>query len=379
MEALSNASKVETMRMLNGLEMFGSFATAEAMDKVLSWIYTFYRKRTKNDRPRAYMKALEALVEVIEKDNTNEQRKAILSVKNILTYVMNENAEMLQIIFEENDNETNDSRIIFAIHSLLQLKFYCKLYAKKRGISIKYLRFSHRGKMMFPSDTKGETPKTLGFRDNDVIMVHLLRDSNKENMTDTSNQKHMVMTNKKNKMAWKKSSRGKAQIKLDKHAMTVEDYKRQHSMILSKLHEEMQPRLREIRMKLNILDIERQPPKSKIKVGRKCAKEEPIDQDALPRSGVGGKAGRHHFVVQVSEVQNLYKTTKSSALASHQSQSSIPALDLYGCTREEAIARLTESLKKWVDTAMKGSYPFVITAVIVCGCGSQVLSETVKG
>ena len=139
MEALSNASKVETMRMLNGLEMFGSFAMAEAMDKVLSWIYTFYRKRTKNDRPRAYMKALEALVEVIEKDNTNEQRKAILSVKNILTYVMNENAEMLQIIFEENDNETNDSRIIFAIHLLMPLKFYCKLYAKKLGISIKYL------------------------------------------------------------------------------------------------------------------------------------------------------------------------------------------------------------------------------------------------
>jgi hypothetical protein len=77
-------------------------------------------------------------------------------------------------------------------------------------------------------------------------MVHLLSDSNKENMTNTSNQKHMVTTNKKNKTSWKKSSRGKAQIKLDKHAMTVEDYKRQHSIILSKLHEEMQPRLREI-------------------------------------------------------------------------------------------------------------------------------------
>jgi hypothetical protein len=132
-------------------------------------------------------------------------------------------------------------------------------------------------------------------------------------------------------------------------------------------------------MKLNTLDIERQPPKLKNKVGRKCAKEEPIDQDALTRSDVGGKAGRHHFVVQVSEVQNLYKTTKSSALASHQSQSSIPTLDLHGCTREEAIARLNESLEEWVDTAMKGLYPFVITAVIVCGCGSQVLSETVKG
>ena len=52
---------------------------------------------------------------------------------------MKENLELLQIIFEENDNETNDSRIIFAIHSLFQLKFYCKLYAKKRGISIKLL------------------------------------------------------------------------------------------------------------------------------------------------------------------------------------------------------------------------------------------------
>ena len=55
-----------------------------------------------------------------------------------------------------------------------------------------------------------------------------------------------MTTNKKSKVVWKKSSHGKAQIKLDKHTMTVEDYKRQHSMIFSKLHEEVQPRLREI-------------------------------------------------------------------------------------------------------------------------------------
>ena len=188
-----------------------------------------------------------------------------------------------------------------------------------------------------------------------------------------------MTTNKKSKVVWKKSSHGKAQIKLDKHTMTVEDYKRQHSMILSKLHEEVQPRLREIPMKLNTLDIKRQPPKSKNKSGMKCTpKEEPIGHDALPRSGVGGRAGRHHFVVQVGEVQNLYKTTKSSTLASHQSQSSVPTLDLHGCTREEAIARLNESLEEWVVTAMKGYDPFVITAIIVCGCGSQVLSETVQ-
>ena len=146
MEALSNASKVETMRMLTSIVDIpecGSYAKAEAVDKVLSRIYTFYTKSTGNDRPRAYRKALEALVEVIEKDNTNDQRAAILSIKHILTYRMKENLELLQIIFEENDNnETNIPIIIFTIHTLSPLKCYCNLYAKKRGISIKYLRFS---------------------------------------------------------------------------------------------------------------------------------------------------------------------------------------------------------------------------------------------
>ena len=98
---------------------------------------------------------------MIEKDNTNDQRAAILSVKKILTILMKENLELLQIIFEEkrwrvirkdgvcvqvgrgfgvgDNNEANDSRIIFTIHSLFQLKGYCNLYAKKRGISIRLL------------------------------------------------------------------------------------------------------------------------------------------------------------------------------------------------------------------------------------------------
>ncbi len=46
--------------------------------------------------------------------------------------------------------------------------------------------------------------------------------------------------------------------------------------------------------------------------------------------------------------------------------------------REEAAVRLDKGLKVWVDTAMRGYDPFVITIVIVCGCGSQVLMETVQ-
>jgi hypothetical protein len=84
-------------------------------------------------------------------------------------------------------------------------------------------------------------------------------------------------------------------------------------------------------------------------------------------------------VVQVGEVQNLYKTTKTYALTCPlHGQSGLPTLDLHGCTREGAVVKLNERLEVWVDTAMRGYDPFVITAVIVCGCGSQVLSETVQ-
>lgn len=60
----------------------------------------------------------------------------------------------------------------------------------------------------------------------------------------------------------------------------------------------------------------------------------------------------------------MYKTTKSSAAASPQCQGRIPTLDSHGCTRDEAIIKLNESLKVWVDTAMKRYHPFVITVVM---------------
>ena len=131
-------------------------------------------------------------------------------------------------------------------------------------------------------------------------------------------------------------------------------------------------------MRLNALDLERQPPKQREKSKRKKRVKANVDLQILPKSGIGGKAGRAHFVVQVGEVQNLYRTTKQSVLSSQHSPSSASTLDLHGFTREEALIKLDESLKVWVDTAMHGSYPFVIPAMIVCGCGNQILSETVE-
>jgi hypothetical protein len=51
---------------------------------------------------------------------------------------------------------------------------------------------------------------------------------------------------------------------------------------------------------------------------------------------------------------------------------------LHGYTREQALVKLDENLKIWVDTAMKGAYPFVIVVHIICGCGNLLISETVQ-
>lgn len=80
----------------------------------------------------------------------------------------------------------------------------------------------------------------------------------------------------------------------------------------------------------------------------------------------------------MGEVQHLHKTGKAAAAAS-RSPTDVPPLDLHGCTRAEALARLDKGLEGWVDAAMRGSYPFVVRATIVCGCGSQVLREAVEG
>jgi DNA-nicking Smr family endonuclease len=53
-------------------------------------------------------------------------------------------------------------------------------------------------------------------------------------------------------------------------------------------------------------------------------------------------------------------------------------LNLHGCTKDEATTTPETALVDLMDLAMKGEYPWVIPAVIVCGGGNQILSETVE-
>ena len=121
-----------------------------------------------------------------------------------------------------------------------------------------------------------------------------------------------------NNQAKKKSKVKKNPNQNEEPVVTSENNKAKHFKVLSKLHEEMQPRLREIRVTLNTLSLEKQSPRSRNKKNKKVTKED-TNHPIVAKTGVGGKAGKPYFVVQVSEEQYLYTSNKPSARTSQNS------------------------------------------------------------
>jgi hypothetical protein len=265
----------------------------------------------------------------------------------------------------------------YQVGSEVALKPMFTAFANQRGTNLRSLRLSYKGKRIFISSVWNKCPKELNMQDEDVIHV-VVSEEDKVVTKPIQQQTPKVKTQKKKKQVGKKSKAKKKPVSKEEIVMTTDDYKTQHSLAFTKVFEELQPRLKDIRMELNALDLQCQPKKMKNTAGKKNTIQEAVNH-TLPGPEIGGKAGKSHFVVQVGEVQNLYKTTKASSTSPlNVSQGGVPTLDLHGYTKEDAIIKLNESLEVWFEIAMTGSYPFVITAVIVCGCGSQVLAETVQ-
>lgn len=283
----------------------------------------------------------------------------------------------------EDDNSNAETRHVLNIGSSTTLKTLFNDYAEKRGVSLRSLRFSYKGETLFLSSTGNRTPDELNMIDQDVITVRNMEVSQELNSTIPKKKKKQTAKQAKKHGNGAKKRKGKGNKKIQRtvdvrDASPDGECRAQHSKLLSKLHEEVQPRLKEIRTRLNALDLERQPPKEKQKNKKKQKGAKTIERQMnLPHPGVGGKAGKPHFAVHVGEVRNLYKTTKLRR-RTRPAARDVPTLDLHGCTRDEALARLDACLAAWVDVAMKGAYPFVTPARIVCGCGGQVLSETVE-
>ena len=241
------------------------------------------------------------------------------------------------------------------------LKTLFNSYAEQRGTSLRSLRFSHKSKTLFLSSVGKKTPDELNIQNQDRIHV---RDSSipEEPNCSSSNQVNTLSAQMKGKSQncprKANSRRKKAPVKRQQSVKTLEECKAQHSKMLTKLHEEVQPQLKQIRNYLNLFDLERKPPKLKVKSTRKNKKSKAVVvNDILPNLGIGGKAGKPYFMVQVGDVENLYNTKKHCRL--HHSVADT-MIDLHGYTKNEALNTLDENLLGWVKSTMEGNYPWVI-------------------
>ncbi|KAL7534038.1 hypothetical protein ACHAXR_005609 [Thalassiosira sp. AJA248-18] len=254
------------------------------------------------------------------------------------------------------------------------LKSLFNEYAEVRDASLRSLRFSYEGQTLFLSSAKNKTPEDLGMNDLDTIHVIDLTQTSRDEETVTET----VSTLKDSPSRPKRGQKSKRRAQPTATEKTKEDLRIEHSKILTKMHEEAQPRFKKIRQRLNNLSIERLQPKIK---SRRPRFVPPLPQTIISNpntAGLGGKAGKPKYVVQVGEVQNLYKTSKLRR-GGVQASTTFQAIsiDLHGHTKAEAIKLLNDKLPMWNDIAMSGSYPFVMPVEIICGCGNQVLSEAV--
>eukprot|EP00956_Cyclotella_meneghiniana_P005117 scaffold6369_cov73-Cyclotella_meneghiniana.AAC.3 len=233
-------------------------------------------------------------------------------------------------------------------------------------------RLKHKGRYIFYSQSKKKSLKHFGICNDDVVAVEVPVPTN---MSDKFMTNHTATSStEKPKVAKTKRQPSQQRRPWVGSVMDNDSDRMKHSSQMNLVLKEIQPRLEKIRQHLHGLSLKRTQPKDKAKTSKK-ARANHKQIECLPSSvGIGSKAGRGSFVVNVGEANNLYKTSKQSKLIRSNPSAS---LDLHKLTKEQALAALNDSLPTWIETANSGMYPFVIQIRIICGKGSQALSEVV--
>ena len=288
-----------------------------------------------------------------------------------------EDTTEIKVILSNKDDMVDIEKTI-SVSATLKTLF--NDYAEECGVSLRSLRFSFNGSVLFLSTAGNKTATDLGIEDGGVIEVSNVNSTvPKENKPPEAN---LNPVNKGKKKEKKRSSVLKAkQIKKGRQSSVIfnlETDRQRHSRKLTKVLDEMELQLKGIRQNINESMLLCQKSKTRRPSSRKSLNATSSAVFNPSMNGLGGKAGRSSFSVNVGRVENLYKSSKRDRL-NHASRSSrIAKIDLHGCTQEEAVERLNEWEGNTMETAMKGEYPFVVPAVIVCGGGTQTLSELVE-
>jgi len=273
----------------------------------------------------------------------------------------------------ESSTEGKRSKTII-VSSSSTLKWIAMTYSRRIGVPLKsIMRFTFEGRNLFISSTGKRPAKALGLKDGSVLVVSCSQvPIAKGTLKPDSRNKVQSKRNPSKHSSRKKSNTKKKNVLANSYSISSEEeeQKQQHSKALSQVFGECTSRFKEIRMKLDAMNLDRMPPKSK-KVQPRSVVNPPMSS-TQSLAGLGEKAGKSHFTINVGEAQNLYKTSKS--WPTRQAFT----IDLHGYTKEETLVKLDRNLPKWVDTAMQGKYPWVISGKIICGGGGQVLSEVVE-
>mmetsp|Transcript_8533 Transcript_8533/g.17660 ORF Transcript_8533/g.17660 Transcript_8533/m.17660 type:complete len:567 (-) Transcript_8533:61-1761(-) len=269
------------------------------------------------------------------------------------------------------------------VSSSTMLKTIFSNYAEENKTSVRSLRFSYCRRTLFLTEVGSKSLSDYEMSNLDKITITNMKKPKPKAHEPTAeknvpNFPNGIAPSKKPCMPKKKFKRTNSMPEVD----DSDKFKISHSRTLTRLFEEAEPKFKELRQKLNTLNLQNTQPKQKT-YGRRhsVASVRPVINNP-PTEGVGGKAGKVCHFIQVGAVENLYKTTKPLVYA--QRRNSNPCapdpiqIDLHGLTREQALEELDANLPLWVDAAMRGAYPWVLPVTVVCGGGSQILSEAVE-
>lgn len=247
------------------------------------------------------------------------------------------------------------------------------LLAHEANIDSQYVRITHKDRPMFLSTCANQKVEDLGICDGDVMTYLNTQQSLRAASQDV--KLDSPKTTRKSGKAVKKATTGNMK---KRHSSNVqpsynlgEKAKELHSKLLSQLFEEAEPVFREIRKTLNDLNIQRSNKNDKKRTTSKSQVNNPSDV------GVGNAPGQIMFPIVVGNVDDLYKSSKRSSGRTKNGARRL-SIDLHGCTTDEALRKLDESLPRWIDSAMMGSHPFVKAVDIITGGGKQIISEAVE-
>lgn len=149
-------------------------------------------------------------------------------------------------------------------------KWLFEEYARFVNAKIKFVRFKYKDRPLFLSSVKNKSASDLGMQDNDEIHAWHITDRTFEASTKVqrSEKKKKKQSNCKAHSAKRVTkARGKSSAspkKLPYHDIDIEKkWKRLHSRAISRVFEEAATIFKEIRQKLDALNLERTKPKSK--------------------------------------------------------------------------------------------------------------------